>query len=236
MFKCSITHLYNYRIMKYKKNIASMFDDTEPYMPGQQQEESTASTQGSSAETENTDTYDYLQKLLELERKIATTQQRQIEIQAEQKRLSVQLQDSCKNFKVSLSEEDKKMMAKMPEDMAKEFGRYKTSTAEYVNNVINRHRETTIKTIDVTCEAKIEKTRKEMGIGKGIYLSWPNFWAMFLTTIVCISYTTYTAFNQCLWDEVWERIWLPFLVFIGMCGLAALTVWLNIREGRPPKL
>lgn len=233
--------MFNYTLiqlkkMKYKKNIASMFDDTEPYMPGQQQEEGTASTQGSSAETENTNTYGYLQKLLELEREIATTQQRQIVIQANQQRLSTQLQDSCKDFKVSLSEEDKKMMTKMPEDMAKEFGRYKTSTAEYVNNVINRHKETTIKTIDATCEAKIEKTRKEMGIGRGIYLSWPNFWAMFLMTIFSAGYTTYTAFNQCLWDEVWERIWLPLLVFVGMCGCAVLIVWLNIREGRPPKL
>ena len=223
-------------MMKNKNIIASMFDDTEPYMPSQQQEEGIANTQGTLAETEKSDTYGYLQKLLELERKITTTQQRQIEIQAEQKRLSAQLQDSCKNFKVSLSEEDKKLMAKMPEDMAKEFGRYKTSTAEYVNNIINRHKESTIKNIDATCEAKIEQTRKEMGVGRGIYLSWPNFWAMLLTTIVCISYTTYTAFNQCLWDEIWERIWLPFVVFIGMCGCAVLIVWLNIKEGRLPKL
>ena len=89
--------------MKNKNIIASMFDDTEPYMPSQQQEEGIANTQGTLAETEKSDTYGYLQKLLELERKITTTQQRQIEIQAEQKRLSAQLQDSCKNFKVSLS-------------------------------------------------------------------------------------------------------------------------------------
>ena len=223
-------------MMKDKNIIASMFDDTEPYMPSQQQEEGIAGKQGTLTETEEADTYGYLQKLLELERKIATTQQRQIEIQAEQKRQSAQLQDSCKNFMVNLSEEDKKLIEEMPENMAKEFGSYKTGITEYVNNIINRHKESTIKNIDATCEAKIEKTRKEMGVGKGIYLSWPNYWAMFLTTIVCISYTTYTAFNQCLWDEIWERIWLPLLVFVGMCGCAALIVWLNIREGKLPKL
>ena len=222
--------------MKDKNIIASMFDDTEPYMSSQQQEEGIANAQGTSAETEKSDTYGYLQKLLELERKIATTQQRQIEIQAEQKRLSAQLQDSCKNFKVSLSDEDKKLMEEMPENMAKEFGRYKTESAEYVNNIINRHKESTIKNIDATCEAKIEKTRKEMGVGRGIYLSWPNFWAMFLMTIVSVGYTIYTAFNLCLWDEIWERVWLPLLVFVGMCGCAALIVWLNIREGKLPKL
>jgi hypothetical protein len=222
--------------MKNKNIIVSMFDDTEPYMPSQQQEEGIANTQDPLAETEKSDTYGYLQKLLELERKITTTQERQIEIQAEQRRLSAQLQDSCKNFKVSLSEEDKKLIEDMPENMAKEFGRYKAESAEFVNNIINRHKESTIKNFDATCEAKIEKTRKEMGEGRGIYLSWPNFWAMFLTTIVCISYTIYTAFNQCLWDEIWERIWLPLLVFVGMCGCLALIFWLNIKEGGLPKL
>ena len=222
--------------MKNKENIASMFDDTEPYMPGQQQEEGFANKQEPSAEAEISDTYGYLQKLLELEREIAVIQQQQIEIQATQKTLFLLLEDSCKDFKVSLSDEDKELMDKMPEDMAKEFSRYKTGIAEYVNNVINRHKESTIKNIDAACEAKIEKTRKDMGVGRGIYLSWPNFWAMFLMTIVSVGYTIYTAFNQCLWDEIWERVWLPLIVFVCMCGCAALIVLLNIREGRLPKL
>lgn len=222
--------------MKNKENIASMFDDTEPYMPGQQQEEGFANKQEPSAEAEISDTYGYLQKLLELEREMATIQQRQIEIQAAQNQLSLLLQDSCKDFKVSLSDEDKELMDKMPEDMAKEFSRYKTGIAEYVNNIINRHKESTIKIIDAACEAKIEKTRKDMGVGRGIYLSWPNFWTMFLTTIFSVGYTIYTVFNQCLWDEIWERVWLPLLVFVCMCGCAALIVLLNIREGRIPKL
>ena len=222
--------------MKNKENIASMFDDTEPYMPGQQQEEGFANKQEPSAEAEISDTYGYLQKLLELEREIAVIQQQQIEIQATQKTLFLLLEDSCKDFKVSLSDEDKKLMDKMPEDMAKEFSRYKTGIAEYVNNIINRHKESTIKIIDAACEAKIEKTRKDMGAGRGIYLSWPNFWTMFLTTIFSVGYTIYTVFNQCLWDEIWERVWLPLLVFVCMCGCAALIVLLNIREGRIPKL
>lgn len=222
--------------MKNKKSIASMFDDTEPYMPDQQQEESIANKQEPSAEAEISDTYGYLQKLLELEREIAVIQQQQIEIQAAQKNLFLLLQDSCKDINVSLSDEDKNLMEKMPEDMAKEFSRYKTGIAEYVNNIINHHKESTIKIIDASCEAKIEKTRKDMGVGRGIYLSWPNFWAMFLTTIVSVSYTIYTAFNQCLWDEIWERVWLPLLVFVCMCGCFALIVLLNIREGRIPKL
>ncbi len=222
--------------MKKKENIASMFDDIEPYMPGQQQEEGIANKQEPSAETKISDTYGYLQKLLELEREMATIQQRQIEIQAAQNQLSLLLQDSCKDFKVSLSDEDKELMEKMPEDMAKEFSRYKTGIAEYVNNIINLHKESTIKIIDAACEAKIEKTRKDMGVGRGIYLSWPNFWTMFLTTIFSVGYTIYTVFNQCLWDEIWERVWLPLLVFVCMCGCAALIVLLNIREGRIPKL
>ena len=222
--------------MKNKENIAGMFDDTEPYMPGQQQEEGIVNKQEPSAETKISDTYGYLQKLLELEREMATIQQRQIEIQAAQNQLSLLLQDSCKDFKVSLSDEDKELMDKMPEDMAKEFSRYKTGIAEYVNNIINRHKESTIKIIDAACEAKIEKTRKDMGVGRGIYLSWPNFWTMFLTAIFSVGYTIYTVFNQCLWDEIWERVWLPLLVFVCMCGCAALIVLLNIREGRIPKL
>ena len=146
--------------MKNKENIAGMFDDTEPYMPGQQQEEGIANKQEPSAEAEIPDTYGYLQKLLELEREMATIQQQQIEIQATQKTLFLLLEDSCKDFKVSLSDEDKKLMDKMPEDMAKEFSRYKTGIAEYVNNIINRHKESTIKIIDAACEAKIEKIKK----------------------------------------------------------------------------
>lgn len=159
--------------MKNKNIIASMFDDTEPYMPSKQQEEGIANTQGTLAETEKSDTYGYLQKLLELERKIATTQERQIEIQAEQKRLSAQLQDSCKNIKVSLFEEDKKLMAKMPEDMAKEFGRYKTSTAEYVNNIINRQFASATQPIQLSTNACGMRYGREYGCLRRFY--W-NVW------------------------------------------------------------
>ena len=66
--------------MKNKENMAGMFDDTEPYMPGQQQEEGIANKQEPSAEAEISDTYGYLQKLLELEREIAVIQHAQHDV------------------------------------------------------------------------------------------------------------------------------------------------------------
>ena len=55
---------------------------------------------------------------------------------------------------------------------------------------------------------------------------------MFLTTIVCISYTIYTAFNQCLWDEIWERIWLPLLVFCGHVWMRSLDCLAEHQGGQ----
>jgi protein-S-isoprenylcysteine O-methyltransferase Ste14 len=49
-------------------------------------------------------------------------------------------------------------------------------------------------------------------------------------------HTIYAAYTQCPWDGRWEMVRHPFLVFVGMCGCLALIVWLNIREGRLPKL
>ncbi len=58
-------------------------------------------------------------------------------------------------------------------------------------------------------DQKLEAAKKEMGVNKGIFLSWYNFWTMLILTVFSTSYTVYTAFGLCLWDEIWERIWLP---------------------------
>ena len=70
---------------------------------------------------------------------------------------------------------------------------------------------------------------------KGIYLSWWNFWAMIIMAITSVGYAIYAAFNRCLWDELWERLWFPLLVLLFFVCSIGLMVWLNLREYRIPK-
>ncbi|MBQ9262318.1 MAG: hypothetical protein IJ185_09510, partial [Prevotella sp.] len=64
---------------------------------------------------------------------------------------------------------------------------------------------------------------------------WWNFWAMIIMAITSVGYAIYAAFNRCLWDVLWERLWFPLLVFLFFVCSIGLMVWLNLREYRIPK-
>ena len=76
---------------------------------------------------------------------------------------------------------------------------------------------------------------EELGTNKGIFLTWWNFWAMILLTVTSTGYAVYAAFNNCLWDLIWERLWLPFLFLVMICIAFVLIFWLNEREYRIPR-
>ena len=82
---------------------------------------------------------------------------------------------------------------------------------------------------------RIEKAKKELGADKGIYLSWWNFWAMFVLTLISVAYSTYTAFKQCQWGRIWEELWFPFAILMIFSGLIGLIFYLNYRENMIPK-
>ncbi|MBQ2588657.1 MAG: hypothetical protein II576_05320, partial [Prevotella sp.] len=105
-----------------------------------------------------------------------------------------------------------------------------------VKVAITKHTESTLKSVDEACDMRIKKAKRELGADKGIFLSWWNFWSLLLTTILSVSYATYAAFNKCLWNELFERLWLPLLTLIGFIGLVCLNVWINykdIKDTRP---
>ena len=100
---------------------------------------------------------------------------------------------------------------------------------------IDKHTESTMNSITKACDTKTEEVMRVFNNGKGIYLSWWNFWAMIIMTIASTSYATYAAAGHCLWDQLWERLWVPFLFLVLICGGTALIFWLNYREYKMPK-
>ena len=108
-------------------------------------------------------------------------------------------------------------------------------SAAKIKEDITKHADLTIKSVSEACDKKIESTKKELGTNKGIFLTWWNFWLMIAMTIYSVAYAVYAAFNRCLWDELWERLWFPLLVLLFFVCSIGLMVWLNLREYRIPK-
>ena len=109
-------------------------------------------------------------------------------------------------------------------------------SAAKIKEDITKHADLTIKSVGEACDKKVKSTKKELGTNKGIFLTWWNFWAMILLTVTSTGYAVYAAFNNCLWDLIWERLWFPFAVLSLLGGTLALMTWLNLREYRIPKL
>lgn len=59
---------------------------------------------------------------------------------------------------------------------------------------------------------------------------------MIAMTIYSVAYAVYAAFNRCLWGELWEILWLPFVTLLLLGGSLGLIFYLNYREIRLPKL
>lgn len=138
-------------------------------------------------------------------------------------------------MKVGLSPTDKAVLTKLPELIYQQVIQNVGEASDNIKVAITKHAKSTLQSVDEACDMRIKKAKKELGSDKGIFLSWWNFWPLVLMTVISTAYAIYTAFNLCLWDEVWERIWLPFLFIVGFFSYLLLILWLNEREYRIPK-
>ena len=216
-------------------DIKNLFDDVEqsssenPVENGTRQNETSLSS-GSNYD----DGLEFLEKILGVIRQIENLQGRCADIQKEQENILKRL-DDCKDMKVGLSPNDKDVLTKLPGVISQQVNQNVSEAAENVKVAISKHTESTLKSVDEACDMRIKKAKKELGADKGIFLSWWNFWAMFVLTLISVAYSTFTAFKQCQWERIWDDIWLPFVTLMGYAVLVGLILYLNYRECRIPK-
>ena len=217
-------------------DIKNLFDDVEQSSSENPVENGTRQNETSLSSGSNYDGgLEFLEKILGVLRQIENLQRWCADIQKDQENILKRL-DDYKDMKVGLSPNDKAVLAKLPGLISQQVNQNLGEAAENVKVAISKHTESTLKSVDEACDMRIKKAKKELGADKGIFLSWWNFWSLLLTTILSVSYATYAAFNKCLWNELFERLWLPLLTLIGFIGLVCLNVWINykdIKDTRP---
>jgi hypothetical protein len=226
-----------YNIMKKYKDAESLFDNVE------EQDEKENMTAAGTSQNGNVPTpiggesafsADYLEKILQIQRNFDRQQEQNAKILETMERLVNRL-EGCKNIKVSLSEEDKNMLSDLPITINKHVANTVGQAGQKVKEDIDKHTDSTLKTVSKACDRKTEKVMEVINSGKGIYISLWNFWAMILMTMASVGYAIYAAFNRCLWDVLWEKLWFPLLVLLFFGCLIGLIFWLNLREYRIPK-
>ena len=217
-------------------DIKNLFDDVEQSSSENPVENGTRQNETSLSSGSNYDGgLEFLEKILGVLRQIENLQRWCADIQKDQENILKRL-DDYKDMKVGLSPNDKAVLAKLPGIISQQVNQNVGEAADNVKVAITKHTESTLKSVDEACDMRIKKAKRELGADKGIFLSWWNFWSLLLTTILSVSYATYAAFNKCLWNELFERLWLPLLTLIGFIGLVCLNVWINykdIKDTRP---
>lgn len=217
-------------------DIKNLFDDVEQSSSENPVENGTRQNETSLSSGSNYDGgLEFLEKILGVLRQIENLQGRCADIQKVQENILKRL-DDYKDMKVGLSPNDKAILTKLPGIISQQVNQNVGEAADNVKVAITKHTESTLKSVDEACDMRIKKAKRELGADKGIFLSWWNFWSLLLTTILSVSYATYAAFNKCLWNELFERLWLPLLTLIGFIGLVCLNVWINykdIKDTRP---
>lgn len=211
-------------------DIKDLFDDVEQSSSENTVENGTRQNETSLSSGSNYDGgLEFLEKILGVLRQIENLQGRCADIQKVQENILKRL-DDYKDMKVGLSPNDKAILTKLPGIISQQVNQNLGEAAENVKVAISKHTESTLKSVDEACDMRIKKAKRELGADKGIFLSWWNFWSLLLTTILSVSYATYAAFNKCLWNELFERLWLPLLTLIGFIGLVCLNVWINYKD------
>jgi hypothetical protein len=215
--------------------IKNLFDDVEqsssenPVEDGTQQNEMSPSS-GSSCD----DGLEFLEKILGVMRQIENLQERCADIQKAQEVIQKRL-DGYKDMKVGLSPTDKAVLTKLPELIYQQVNQNVGEAADHVKVAITKHTESTLKSVDEACDMRIKKAKKELGADKGIFLSWPNFWAMITLTIYSATIAIFAAVYLCDWSRLWAEVWIPFTFLLSAAVLLGIIVLLNKIEGRLPK-
>ena len=226
-----------YNIMKKYKDAESLFDNVEEQVEKENMTAAGTSQNGNVPTPiggESAFSADYLEKILQIQRNFDRQQEQNAKILETMERLVNRL-EGCKNIKVSLSEEDKNMLSDLPITINKHVANTVGQAGQKVKEDIDKHTDSTLKTVSKACDRKTEKVMEVINSGKGIYISLWNFWAMILMTMASVGYAIYAAFNRCLWDVLWEKLWFPLLVLLFFGCLIGLIFWLNLREYRIPK-
>ena len=222
---------------KYSNDIMGMFDGVN--LPSSEKPTengvSHIKVEPLSGEERTLNDYGYLQIVLEIQRNFDRQREQNLEILENQKDILKRLEE-CKGMKVSLSPTDIAVLTKLPRLISEEVNRNLGEAANNIMVSITQHAESTLRSVNETCDRRVGKAKKELGFNKGIFLSWWNFWSLLLTTVISVSYATYDAFNKCMWNELWERLWLPFLTSVGFIGMVCLNVWLNYRDIKDTRL
>ena len=215
--------------------INNLFDDVEqsssvnPVEDGTPQNEISPSS-GSSCD----DGLEFLEKILGVMRQIENLQGRCADIQKAQEVIQKRL-DGYKDMKVGLSPTDKAVLTKLPELIYQQVNQNVGEAADNVKVAITKHAESTLKSVDEACDMRIKKAKKELGADKGIFLSWPNFWAMITLTIYSATIAIFAAVYLCDWSRLWAEVWIPFTFLLSSAILIGIIVLLNKIEGRLPK-
>jgi hypothetical protein len=215
--------------------IKNLFDDVEqsssenPVEDGTLQNEMSPSS-GSSCD----DGLEFLEKILGVMRQIENLQGRCADIQRAQEVIQKRL-DGYKDMKVGLSPTDKAVLTKLPELIYQQVNQNVGEAADHVKVAITKHAESTLKSVDEACDMRIKKAKKELGADKGIFLSWPNFWAMITLTIYSATIAIFAAVYLCDWSRLWAEVWIPFTFLLSAAVLLGIIVLLNKIEGRLPK-
>ena len=215
--------------------IKNLFDDVEqsssvnPVVDGTPQNEISPSS-GSSCD----DGLEFLEKILGVMRQIENLQERCADIQKAQEVIQKRL-DGYKDMKVGLSPTDKAVLTKLPELIYQQVNQNVGEAADHVKVAITKHEESTLKSVDQACDIRIKKAKKELGADKGIFLSWPNFWAMITLTIYSATIAIFAAVYLCDWSRLWAEVWIPFTFLLSSAILIGIIVLLNKIEGRLPK-
>lgn len=215
--------------------IKNLFDDVEqsssenPVEDGTQQNEMSPSS-GSSCD----DGLEFLEKILGVMRQIENLQGRCADIQRAQEVIQKRL-DGYKDMKVGLFPTDKAVLTKLPELIYQQVNQNVGEAADHVKVAITKHTESTLKSVDEACDVRIKKAKKELGADKGIFLSWPNFWAMITLTIYSATIAIFAAVYLCDWSRLWAEVWIPFTFLLSAAVLLGIIVLLNKIEGRLPK-
>ena len=213
--------------MKRYNDVKNLFDNVEGQeekenmtVAGTSQNENVPAPAGS----ESALSADYLEKILQIQRNFSSQQEQSEKIMRSLNGLVRRLEGS-KDIKVSLSEDDKNMLSALPVTINKHVAITVGQAGQKVKEDIDKHTESTMNSITKACDTKTEEVMRVLNNGKGIYLSWWNFWIMIIMTIASTSYATYAAAGHCLWDQLWERLWVPFLFLVLICGGTALIFY-----------
>ena len=221
--------------MKHIEKGRGLFDDVEQ-SPCDRTRESVSVNEidhtigaSSSCEERESDEYDHLKKVLETQRSFDAIQKKNAEILSSQENVLQRL-EVYKSMTFGFSQTDRKALDNLPGKISQKVREDIKQVENAAIDSINKHAEATMEKYGNLLDQKLEAAKKEIGVNKGIFLSWYNFWTMLILTVFSTSYTVYTAFGLCLWDEIWERIWLPLCVLVFFAFMLGLIIYLNFRN------